>query len=233
MRDRSGQERKCYTLGDMSRFKDRISAARELLPKLSQFDGDLNTVVFGLPRGGVITAAEIAKGLHLPLGFLVAKKIGAPQDPELALGAVTDNGGFYIDKELKASLNVSDKYLEDEIEKKREEARTRSEEYLENFENPGIKGKTVILVDDGIATGATMVAAVRSIEKRGARRVVVAVPAGPCDNFDVIRKEADEVICLEADLELSAVGEYYDEFPQVEDSQVIEILKNAKNNINN
>lgn len=216
----------------MARFKDRISAARELLPKLSQFDGDINTVVFGLPRGGVVTASEIAKGLHLPLGFLVAKKIGAPGDSELAIGAVTDNGGFYIDKEMKASLNIGDKYLEDEIEKKREEARSRSEEYLKNFENPKISGKTVILVDDGIATGATMVAAVRSIVKRGARKVVVAVPAGPCDNFDAIRKEADEVVCVSADLELSAVGEYYDEFPQVEDSEVIKIL-NAKNNINN
>lgn len=222
----------------MPRFKDRISAAHELLPKLIRFDGDINTVVYGLPRGGIITAAEIAKGLHLPLGFLVAKKIGAPGDPELAIGAVTDNGGFFIDKEMKASLNITDKYLEDEIERKREEARARAEEYLKHFENPKIHGKTVILVDDGIATGATMVAAVRSAIKRGARKVVVAVPAGPCDNFDVIGKEADEVVCLTADLGLSAVGEYYDEFPQVEDGEVVEILKrnankNAKSNFNN
>ncbi len=217
----------------MPRFKDRISAAHELLPKLIRFDGDINTVVYGLPRGGIVTAAEIAKGLHLPLGFLVAKKIGAPGNAELALGAVTDNGGYFIDKEMKAGLNITDKYLENEVERKREEARTRAEEYLKHFENPEIHGKTVILVDDGIATGATMIAAVRSAIRRGARKVVVAVPAGACDNFDVIGKEADEIVCLTADLELSAVGEYYDEFPQVEDSEVIEILKNAKDNLNN
>lgn len=217
----------------MARFKDRKSAAIELLPKLKRFEKDLNSVVVGLPRGGMVSAFEVAKGLALPLGFLVIKKIGAPHDPELAVGAVSDNGGYYIDEKLASEPQVSKEFLETEVEKKREEARGRKEKYEIGFTNPVLKDKTVILVDDGIATGATMIAGARSARRHGARKVVVAVPAGACQFFDEIRKEADEIICLGEDLKLSAVGEYYEEFPEVTDDEVIEILQNAKNNLNN
>lgn len=213
----------------VARFKDRVSAAGQLLPKLGKYKDDLNAVVVGLPRGGMITASEIAKGLNLPLGFLIVKKVGAPGDPELALGAVTDDGGSYLDEEIIASMNIPETYLDEEIEKKREEARHRSEEYLAHFNNPAFADKTIILTDDGIATGATMRAAIKSLVSRGARKVVIAVPAGPCEHFGKIRSEADEIICLGEDYEMNSVGDYYDEFPEVTDGEVIEILKHAKN----
>lgn len=211
----------------MARFKDRIEAANELLPKLLKYKDDINAVVIGLPRGGIITASVIAKGLKLPLGFLVVKKLGAPGDSELAIGAVTDNGGTYLDERLISVMGIDSHYVDDEIEKRKEEARQKAEYYASIVGVTDFSAKTVILVDDGIATGSTMIAAIRSAKKHGARKVVVAFPAGSCDPINMFRDEADEVICLHEKLDLSSVGEYYGEFPQVSDEEVVGILKSA------
>lgn len=212
----------------VARFKNRSEAGCELLLKLLKYKNDPNVVVVGLLRGGIVTAAEIARGLSLPLGFLVVKKLGAPGDPELAVGAVTDNGGVYLDDDFIERTNIDRKSVDCEIERKKEEARRKYDLFSERVGNVDFKGKTVILVDDGIATGATMVAAVRSMGRHGARKVVVASPVGICSSVDVFRKEADEVVCLEEKLELGSVGEYYDEFPEVSDEEAIAILKGAK-----
>lgn len=216
----------------MARFKDRITAARELLPKLQKYKNDSNTIVAGLPRGGMVTAGEIAKDLNLPLSFVVVKKVSAPSDPELAIGAVTDNGGIYLDEDLISEMSIDPDYIESEVERKKEEARQR----LELFGSRGLSqftDKTVILVDDGIATGSTMMAAIRSVKRHGARKIVVASPTGGCESVGSFRKEADEIICLNEKLDFSSVGEYYDEFPEVMDDEVIKILKDAKNRFGN
>ncbi len=219
----------------MARFRNRTSAGQELLQKLTKFKNNTNTVVVGLPRGGMLTAFEIAKGLGLPLAFLVVKKIGAPGNPELAVGAVADDGTKYIDSEIVSSMNVSEKYINDQTEKKIEEAKDRARKYLRCYKNPKLSGKTVILTDDGIATGATMTAAIKALEERGVLKIIVSVPAGPGDNFKEIRKRVDDIVCVDEDLILFSVGEYYDEFPEITDEEVVKILlatraiKNAKN----
>lgn len=227
----------------MARFKDRVSGASELLQKLDEYRESLNTVVLGLPRGGLVTAAEIAKGLFLPLGYVVVKKMGAPGDPELAIGATDSKGISYFDQELIKSLGISKEYLDSEKDRKIIEAKERFGLYKSNFKNPDFIGKGVILVDDGIATGTSMLAAIKSVENSGAAKVVVAVPVVAEDSREKLQKLVDEFVAVEVSSDMMSVGEFYDYFPQVEDSEVLEILsmasarsmasakKNAENNL--
>jgi len=198
----------------VARFEDRISAAGELLSRIKNYAGT-NAVVVGLPRGGMITAAFLAEKSKLPLDFIVVKKVGAPENEEYAIGAVTENGG---------------KYSDERFTRVQKEADGRSSLYRSNYPAYDLKDKTVILADDGIATGTTMLAAIGTARKRGAKKIVVAVPVGSSEAIEKIKKSADGLICVEVDPDLSAVGEYYDSFPQVDDEQVLAILKNAKNN---
>lgn len=216
----------------MPRFKDRRDGAAQLLPKLKKFEKNPNALVLGLPRGGMVTASEIAKGLNIPLGFLVVKKVGAPDNPELAIGAVTDRGESYLDEELISSLKINKDFVENEIKVKKGEAQTKANRFKAFADSDNLMGKTVILVDDGIATGATMIAAVRSARCRGAGKIIVASPTGAGEAVGLLKKEADEIMCLNEKAEFSSAGEYYDSFPEVTDEEVIEILKNAKNSFN-
>ncbi len=215
----------------MARFKDRIAGATELLPGLKRFESDPDTVVAGLPRGGVITASVIAQGLKLPLGFLIVKKIGAAGDPELAIGAVSEDGTVLYDEALSSRTDI--KYKESESQLKLDEARARGKLYRGSSVIERFDGKAVILVDDGIATGTTMLTAVAAARKLGAAKVIVAVPVAGSDSADKIKSEVDEFICVDTDPMLASVGEFYDDFPQVEDSEVLKILQNAKNNFSN
>ncbi len=217
----------------MARFKDRIDGAKKLLPKLAKFADDKDAIVVGLPRGGVVTAAEVAKRLHLPLGFMIIKKIGAPRDPELAIGATDPEGISYFDQELINSLRVAKEYLDGQKYKKMGEAAVRRALYETSFKNPDFSDRTIILVDDGIATGTSMLAAVKSAKNLGAKKIIVAVPVTAEDSKKKFEGEADEFIAAEVDPSMSSVGEFYDFFPQVEDSEVLEILKNAKNDFSN
>jgi putative phosphoribosyl transferase len=213
--------------GLMARFMDRAEAGRELSTRLEKFVGDPKTVVAGLPRGGVVVAAHVVENLHLPVDFIVAKKLGAPGDPELAIGAVTEDGESYIDSEIVRSEGVEKEYIKEELREKMGEAKRRTELYRGGKVAPSFAGKTAILVDDGMATGATMLAAVASAKKRGAGKVIVAVPVASSEAFEKIKGRVDEVVCLEKDRYLTSVGEYYDNFPQVEDSEVMEMLKSS------
>ena len=201
----------------MARFEDRISAAGELLPGLQKYT-DSNAVVVGLPRGGVVTASFLAKKLKLPLDFIIVKKVGAPGNSELAVGAVTESDQEYSD---------------DEFEQKRKEALERGRLYRKNYPAKSLKDKVVILADDGVATGATMLAAIGVVKRKGAKRVVVAIPVASTDAAGKIKSLSDEFVCLMADPDMSAVGEYYNSFPQVEDGEVLAILENAKDNFFN
>lgn len=207
-------------------FKDRRDAGRRLAKKLEKYKGKKDTIILGLPRGGVVVADEVAQALGLPLDLVVPRKIGAPGNPEYAIGAITEDGEGIFNEEVVREYGMSREYLKKEIEKEKKEAKRRLKVY--RGKRPPLstlKSKTTILIDDGIATGLTMKAAIRSVKKKGATKVVVAVPVAARDSLLEIKKEVDEVISLYTPIFFGAVGAFYEEFSQTEDSEVIEIMK--------
>lgn len=206
------------------RFHDRIEAGHLLAQKLNQYKAQKQTIVLGLARGGVAVASEVAKGLLLPLNVVVPRKIGAPGNPELALGAILENGKGVFNASLIRMLGVSQAYLENEIEREKARAHQRIAFYRQHLPLPDIKGYTVILVDDGIATGATMLAVIQAMREEKAKRIIVAVPVAATDSLVTIRDRADEVVCLYHREDFGGVGLYYENFRQVEDDEVIDLL---------
>ena len=184
---------------------------------------DERVVVLGIPRGGVVVAAPVAVALHAPLDVVVPRKLGAPGNPELAIGAVA-SGVRVLDERLLRSLGVPERYVEEEIERQEEEIGRRTERYRSGGAAVAIAGATVVIVDDGVATGATAVAALRWARARGAARVVFAAPVGPRGTIRRLSQEADEVVVLETPLSFAAVGEWYETFDQVQDDVVIRAL---------
>lgn len=205
-------------------FKDRTQAGELLAKKLEKYRDDPNAVVIGLARGGVVNAAAIAKALNLPLDAIVLRKIGAPQNPELALGAIGSNGKPFLNENLIEYLNVPLSFLKEEMDRQKELARVREEAYHKNRPFLATKGKTVILVDDGLATGATMQAAVAKMKGEGAAKIVVAVPIAAPESLEQIQLAADEVAYLDAPPFFQAVGQFYEDFAQVEDEEVLFFL---------
>lgn len=206
-------------------FKDRQDAGIQLAAKLKNFQDQADTIVMGLARGGVIVAYEIAKALHLPLGVSVVRKVGAPGNEELALGAVTATGQGVFNDHLISMLGVSKEFLKKQVEKEKEKAKARTELYQGARQPPSIKGKTVILVDDGIATGASVRAAIVSLKTEGAAKIILAVPVAALDALNMISKEVDQIYCLYQPSIFEAVGFFYKRFEQVEDAEIIQILK--------
>lgn len=184
-------------------------------------------VVLGIPRGGVPVAARVARALNAKLGVVVARKLGAPWQPELAIGAVASDGTSFLDTKIAALVGADEAYIEKERLRQASLARRR-EEALDGKQIGSLVGKTAVVVDDGVATGATATAAIRSLRARGADRVVIAVPVGPPDTMDRLRSEADIVICLREDPNFFAVGQFYEEFSQVDDDVVKAILEGAR-----
>lgn len=210
------------------RFRDRSHAGQELVPKLSQYRNDPNAIVIGLPRGGVVTAYEVAKGLQLPLDVVCPRKIGAPQNPELAIGAITETGEGIFDQSLITYLNVSEDYIEKEVEKEKMQAQRRLKLFRKSRPKICLEGKTVIIVDDGLATGATMKAAIKSVKSEGAEKIVVAVPVSPVDTYKEIQQEVDEIVAIGTPPYFSAVGQFYEDFASTEDEEVVALLNHAK-----
>jgi predicted phosphoribosyltransferase len=208
------------------KFRDRTEAGALLAHHLAQFyHGD--AVVLGIPRGGVVVAAEVARRLGLPLDVIVARKLGAPMSEEFAIGAVTANGGRFLDHELIARLAVSDAYVAAETDLQRAEARRREERFRAGRPPLAVRRRTAIVVDDGLATGSTMRAAVRSLRQHEPARVVVAVPVGSREACAVLRQEADAVVCPFELSELGAVGRYYADFTQTVDDEVGDLLSQS------
>ncbi|MBI4093422.1 phosphoribosyl transferase [Candidatus Kaiserbacteria bacterium] len=205
-------------------FRDRTEAGKKLAGKLAAYRGE-QAVVLGLPRGGVVVAYEVARELRLPLDIIAVRKIGHPTNPEYAVGVV-DARGTTIMNEAETST-IDARWLAREIAREQEEAERRARVYRGASKPLSLKGKIVILVDDGIATGLTMRLAVRSAREQGARKVIVAVPVAPADAIHALTKEgADELIVLEPPEEfMGAVGSHYARFDQVEDERVIKLLK--------
>ncbi len=200
-------------------FKDRVEAGRKLAEALKGFRGK-DVVVLGIPRGGVIVANEVAKGLGAPLDIVVTRKIEAPGEPEFALGAVTQEGDVIMDRQAAASLGATPEYLDDQIRKKREEVRDRMQRLRGDAPYPELDGKVVLIVDDGIATGSSVGAAVMSVKKRKPKEIVVAVPVAPRDAVETLAEDGTRVVCLQTPGPFLAIGEFYRDFGQVEDIEV-------------
>jgi len=205
-------------------FRDRQDAGEALAKRLERHRGT-HALVLGLPRGGVPVAAQVARALDADLDVLVSRKLGSPVSAELAIGAVTANGGRFLNEDVLRMLNVSEAYLTAVTETQQAEARRREALFRGPRPAPVIAGRTVILVDDGLATGATMRAAVRSVRQQQPKRLVVAVPVGSREACAALRGEADDVVCLYEPKYFGAVGYYYEDFSQTEDSDVQTLLE--------
>jgi putative phosphoribosyl transferase len=207
-------------------FRDRVDAGARLADRLDAFRGQ-DVLVLGIPRGGIPVAAEVARRIDADLDVVVARKLGAPGYPELAIGAVTANGGRFLNEEVIRELGVSDTYVEDITADRRTDAQQRERRFRGPYTAANIKDRTVIVVDDGLATGATMRAAVRSVRRRQPARIIVGVPVGSRQACAALRDEADEVICLSEPEDFWAVGYYYRNFQPTEDEEVERILQES------
>lgn len=216
----------------MMLFLDRHDAGRQLAKHLTEYKGLPDVLVLGLARGGVVVAYEVASALSAPLNVVVPRKIGAPGNPELALGSIMENGEGFFNESIIHLLGVDKNYIEREIEKEKEVAKKRLSAYRRYAPLPAIKDHTIILVDDGIATGSTMLASIEAMRKAGAKKVVVAVPVSAGDSFRTIEQKADEAICPHVREDLLGVGMFYRLFTQTDDSEVIEYLKKANSQYN-
>ena len=205
-------------------FKDRQDAGHQLAAKLMKYKNQLDCLILGLPRGGVVTAAEVASQLHLPLDIICARKVGAPHNPELAIGAVTETGEGYFNQDLIDYLRVTAGFLKTAIEVEKQEAQRRLKIYRQNRPSLVLENKTLILIDDGMATGATMKAAIRSVKASGAAKIIVAVPISAHETFEEVKQEVDDCISLDIPVPFYAVGEFYQNFSQTTDEEVIELL---------
>lgn len=201
-------------------FRDRRHAGEVLASELAEYRGQPDAVLLALPRGGVPVAAAIARNLHLPLDVLPVHKIGAPIQPEYAVGAVASDGLVVLDEEAIAAMHISQADLDSVIAREQEELLRREREYRDGRPALTLDGKTAILIDDGLATGYTMLVAVHAAQRERAAKVVVAVPVAPQETIDRLRKEADEVVCAYVPPRLLAVGQFYENFGQVSDEEV-------------
>jgi putative phosphoribosyl transferase len=208
-------------------FYDRTDAGRRLAKLLKRrIQGPC--IVLAIPRGGVVVGYEVAKELGCPLDVVISRKVGAPAQPELAVGAVAEDGAVFVEEEIAGLVGVSRDYVERRAREELREVRRRAEEYRGGREMPDLSGKTVILVDDGLATGLTMMAAVHMARNKGAEKVVVAVPVSPPETVAKLRRHADEVICLETPTNFYAIGQFYDRFDQLTDDETNSILRKSR-----
>jgi putative phosphoribosyl transferase len=208
----------------MAYFVDRVDAGKRLAEALADFHGK-NAAVLAIPRGGVVVGYEIAAALVLPLDVIVPRKLGAPDNPELAIGAIAEDGSTVFDDKLIAYLGVSQDYIQEESDRQRQEIARRMKLYREGGPSVGVAGKDIIVVDDGIATGSTMKAALTSIRNREAKSVTVAVPVGPTETIQELRRLADKVVYLYLPDYFHAIGQFYEDFSQTSDEEVINLLR--------
>jgi len=210
-------------------FDDRVDAGRKLAARLLKYK-DQNPVVLGVPRGGVPVAFEVARALNAPLDVIIVRKLGAPGQAELGIGAVVDGDHpeTILNREVMSALRVSRDYLEREIHNQLKEIHRRNQVYRSGRARIELKDRTVIVVDDGIATGGSIRAALRGVRQQGPKKVVLAVPVGPADTIESLRHEVDEIVCLSKPPMFFGIGEFYTDFHQLADSEVIRLLELAR-----
>jgi predicted phosphoribosyltransferase len=207
-------------------FKNRREAGRRLATALIKrgYKGK-NTLVIGIPRGGLVVADEVAKALSATLDVVIARKLRAPYQPELGIGAVVDGDHIVLNEEVLRSVGASQNYLDREIAYQKEEAARRLRFYRDGRPNPEVTGKTVIVVDDGIATGYTFRASLESLRQRLPDRLVAAAPVASRDSSEMLKAFADEVVCLHTPVSFFAVGAWYENFGQISDEEAAAILR--------
>ena len=211
------------------RFANRSEAGKALAKKLRHFAYHTDALVLALPRGGVPVGYEIASALHIPLQVFVVRKLGVPGHEEYAMGAIASGGSYFINETVVRQLRISEEEINTVIGRESREVIRREQEYGAGS-HWELAGQTVILVDDGLATGSTMRAAVRAVGEQRPHSIVVAVPVAPRDTFHDFENEVDQVIALETPEVFYAVGEWYDDFSQTTDEEVRTLLKQATRN---
>lgn len=212
-------------------YADRAEAGRRLAALLGRFKGREDVVVLGIPRGGVVVAFEIAEALHAPMDVLVVRKLGVPGHEELAFGAIASGGVTYLDSEAVEAIGLSKLEIERVLSNEMRELERRERTYRGGRAQPEIQGKTVILVDDGIATGSGMRAAVKALRQLDPARIVIAVPVAPASTIESLKSEADEFICPAIEESFYAIGQFYEDFAQVTDEEVIGSLDSTSRQI--
>ena len=211
-------------------FRDRTEAGRELAARLGAYRNDPSGLILALPRRGVPVGYEISLALNLPLDVFITRKLGAPEDPEYAIGAVAETGAVYMNPQairLFGGFSLSDRFFSDAICAKREEIAKRQMLYRGRHPLPDLKDRTVLLVDDGVATGATFLASIEALRNLQVRRLIAALPVGPRDTLSEIGKQVDKLIVLATPEPFYAVGNHYMDFRQVEDEEVVRYLEQA------
>ncbi len=208
-------------------FRDRSDAGRQLGERLAFLQPAPDVIVLGIPRGGVVVAGEVARALNAPLDVLIAHKIGAPFNSELAIGAVTSSGEVWLDEDLIGMIGVSRPEIEREVAHQREEITRRAAVFRKDRAPLDVANRTVLVVDDGIATGATMLVALRALRQQKPGRLILAVPVGPPDTCKRLARECDDLVTLDMPDPFWAVGRFYVHFGQTEDEEVVTILQEA------
>lgn len=211
----------------MALFEDRRDAGKRLAEELEEYRGT-DGLVLALPRGGAVVGFEVASALQLPLDVFISRKIGAPGNPELAIGAVAEIDGVWTDQDAVALLGIPETYIQEEVDRQKQEIERRIQMYRQGGSLPPLAGKTVIVVDDGVATGYTMLAALRGIRKADPALLVAAVPVAPEETLWKVSREADRTVCLATPEPFLAVGFHYVGFEQVSDQEVVDLLQRAR-----
>jgi predicted phosphoribosyltransferase len=213
----------------MSRpFRDRVNAGKVLAEHLRKYAGRPDVIVLALPRGGVPVAYEVAKALGAPLDVFIVRKLGVPGHEEYAMGAVASGGVRVVNEDVIRGLGLNDVAIERVAARELAELNRRERLYRGDRPEPDLEGRTVILVDDGLATGSTMKAAVKALAARGPARIVVAVPIAAADTCQALRREVDEVVCAVTPEPFHAVGLWYDDFRQTSDEEVHDLLAKGR-----
>jgi len=205
-------------------FKNREEAGRKLADKLLSYKATKNLIVLAIPRGGVVVGKILSQALNCPLDVLITRKIGAPGNPELAVGAVGPGGIRIIDWELAKRVGADGEYLKAQSSKLQSEIQEREKKFRARKKPLEVTGKTVILTDDGIATGATIEAAIAWLKSQKAKKIILAVPVAPPEVVEKLRPLVDELICLDQPEFFAAVGQFYQEFEQISDDEVVQLL---------
>lgn len=208
-------------------FKDRVDAGEILANKLSKYAAE-NPLVLGLPRGGVPVAFEVAKALKAPLDVYIVRKLGVPGHEELAMGAIATGDVRVLNESVIGPLQISKEAIETETKKEKEELKRRERVYRSGRAPLNVANRTVLLIDDGIATGSTIKAAIAALKKQKAGKIIVGVPVAPSSTIEELKEEVDDVLCISTPDVFIAISVWYDEFPQTTDEQVRELLKKAE-----